>query len=292
MRASGRMVSVMPGSKRLEPWLDLAQRAASGTDRVLLESAFTKRLATFEAERGATARVDLLRALLSALVAANESQIDGLNLPEGVRALIRGEFERIDETTQTGDNRYFDLSVQPTRCDFRIVCFGRIPVGFEHIEIGGVPRSVLWRGGLAQACRFMRLLAGMKGVKPMYQAHLGHRIRQSHFLLVCNREAQIRQYKNIADCLKINPQYHGFMAVSWYYDPQLETVSPYLVFLREFPVDHGAKLFRYGLPDTGDGGALSKSHDRQKAHLEGKYTPVEYLIIWPRDSLISWADHV
>jgi hypothetical protein len=42
------------------------------------------------------------------------------------------------------------MANHPLRCDLRTAGLGRVPVGVEHMEIGGLPRSLLWRGGCAR----------------------------------------------------------------------------------------------------------------------------------------------
>jgi len=90
----------------------------------------------------------LLREILSKLIEENESKIHELNYSNSVRALIHTEFQRIKRAISESEDDYFDLKQHGTRCDFRIACFGRVPVGVEHMESGGVPRSLCFRGGL------------------------------------------------------------------------------------------------------------------------------------------------
>ena len=206
--------------------LDLAKDAASGRDAKMKQSQFYASVHEYAAAKGPTARATLLRDTLSHLLNEQEPKIDQLNYPAGVRDLVRAEFQRIDQALIHSEDSYFDLMNHAARCDFRIICFSRVPMGVDHIETEGLPRSLLYRGGVSQAIRFVRMLTQTGGVKPFFNPHISHGIRPAHFLLAVNHKALVRQYCNIAECLKMNPQYRGVFGGSWWFDPQLATISP------------------------------------------------------------------
>ncbi|NQT87194.1 hypothetical protein HQ560_10550 [bacterium] len=264
--------------------LALVAQACCRKDRDVRASDFMQRMAAVEpAERPA-----VLRALLERLADLNESRIDALNHPPAVLDLVHKEFARLRETLASEDDAYFDLHKHPLRCDLRIACFGRVPVGVEHMEMGGLPRSLLWRGGPRQAWDFLRMLRQTRGVRPFYELHMAHGVRPHEFLLVYSRKAQARQFRNIAACLERNPHVRGVMGSSWWFDPKLASGSPYLAYLGDFLVANGAFRFRYyAIPEGGD--ALANSPARQQLFDEGQYTPTSYIIAWPRASLLAWA---
>ena len=198
-------------------------------------------------------------------------------------------FSGSKKTISDSEDDYFDLKQHRARCDFRIACFGRVPVGVEHMESGGVPRSLCYRGGFVQGINFLRMFGQTGGFTPFYDIHIGHGIKPAAFLFVYSREAQAQVYRNVAACLQMNSQYRGLMASSWWYDPQLEQVSPYLTYIREGMVQNGAFLFYYGRTSGSHDDALVSSPARQKMYKEGKYSPASYTVVWPRESLIAWA---
>lgn len=268
---------------------ELAREAATGNDQKIKHSLFAQYVDIFDERYGSSARADLLRKILSKLIEENESKIDELNYPNSVRALIHTEFQRIKNASSNSEDDDFDLKQHQARCDFRLACFGRVPVGVEHMESGGVPRSLCYRGGFVQFLNFLRMFRQTGGFKPFYDIHISHGIRPAGFLLLYSREAQAQVYRNVAACLQMNSQYRGLMASSWWYDPQLEQASPYLTYLREVMVQNGAFLFCYGRTSGSLNDALVNSPTRQKMYKEGKYTPASYTVVWPRDSLIAWA---
>ena len=268
--------------------LALAGGASAGNDASFLKSPFARLIRQVREEQGTAASSDLLRETLARFLDRQRPAIDGLNLPDAVRKLIGKEFDRIRVLTGSGAAADFDVGEHSLRCDFRIAGFGRVPVGVEHMELSGVPRSLAYRGGIAQGARFLQMLWHSGRLVPYYQIHMSHGVAPAHFGLVYTPRSQSRMFRNIADCLKLNPQICGLIASSWWYDPALETVSPGLGYLRRGFVERGALLFRYGPPANDH--ATANSPQRAKLVEEGKYRPMTYTIVWPRGMMIRWAE--
>jgi hypothetical protein len=267
----------------------IASDAAEKRDREFAASPFSVQVAHLEAQQGATARAALLRTVLRELLEAGRPRIPALNVPEAVRVCIEREFRRIEKDLATAGDDHFDLRSHGMRCDFRIAGFGRIPVGINHIEVGGVPRRLLWSGGLGQSARVLALFAKSGGWKPFYVAHFTHGVKPRAFLLVYTRDAQEQWHRNVADCLRMNPHIKGLLATSWWYDPQLARIAPHLAFLREGSLAHGAVLLRAGSSEGGRAAALANSPDRKQKYERGEYTPVNYAVVWTRQALLAWA---
>jgi hypothetical protein len=278
--------TILPSSTHeLSPW---AREAGAGTDAEFKKSAFARRLQATRRSQGPEAAAELARQTMAKLIDEQQPRIGTLPYPAEVQSLIETEFVRIRSLVEQTDSLAFDVESHSARSDFRIVGFGRVPVGVEHMEISGVPRSLLYRGGLGQFGRFLAVLARTRGVRPFYQTHMSHGVAPAHFMLVYTPRAQEQMFRRIAECLKRNPRILGLTASSWWYDPQLERISPHLVFLRTGMTEKGARMFRYG--DSQSDHAVANSALRQKLRNAGEYTPVTYTMVWPRDSLIRWSD--
>ena len=143
-----------------------ARNAAVGNDERLKRSAFMQWLKNVEREQGVAARADVLRTVLSQLVDEHARHIETLNYPAAVRELVAVEFARIRDAVETRADEYFDFRHHALRCDLRIACFGRIPTGYLDIEVGGVPRNLIYRGGIRQTWRFLRMVQQTGGVRP------------------------------------------------------------------------------------------------------------------------------
>ena len=270
-------------------WTEAAAGASAGRDRGFVASPFSAHVARVEREQGAPARAEFLRAVLSALVERGRPRISTVNLPQTVKDLIEREYLRIEKDLVTAGDDHYDLGRHSMRCDFRIVGFGRTPAGVSHIDVGGMPRRLLWSGDAAQAWHAAMLLLRAGGHAPFYVSHLAHGISPMAFLLIYTREAQEAYHRTVADCLRMNPHVRGFLATSWWFDPALSSVAPHLTFLREGSLAHGAVLLRAGSTEGAQKNALAHSPRRQRMYATGEYLPVSYAVVWTRSALLKWA---
>jgi hypothetical protein len=270
-------------------WVAIAEEVAAKRDQDFVASPLTTEATRLENQQGAAARAEFLRTVLRALVEKGRPRIETLNLPEPVKVCIEREYLRIERDLASAGDDHYDLGSHSVRCDFRIAGFGRIPVGINHIEIGGVPRRLLWSGGIGQAARAAGVFTRVGGWKPFYVAHFAHGIKPRAFLLVYTREAQEQWHRNVAACLRMNKHVRGLLATSWWYDPQLARIAPHLAFLREGSLAHGAVLLRAGSSEGSHTAALANSPDRKQKYERGEYTPVSYAVVWSRHALLSWA---
>jgi hypothetical protein len=126
----------------------------------------------------------------------------------------------------------------------------------------------------------------MSGFKSYYGIHVDMRYLKEYFSL----EGWGRNYHNIAKLLKLNPKIKGMIGSGWFYDPQLEEISPHLSHLRKIPEEYGGKVFRIGINERATRLARANSMKRTDLYYKGKYIPVSYGIIWPRKGLIRWSD--
>lgn len=136
---------------------------------------------------------------------------------------------------------------------------------------------------MLQSVRFLTLIAKSGGREGYYQIHT-HMPELSEF----NEAGWNSCYVRLAEMLEKNARIKGMVGGSWFYDPQLEHVSPRLMYLQKVPINGGAKLFHIGKDTTGN--PFAKSKTRRKLYDEGKYIPQSYLLVWPRKELMDWAD--
>lgn len=129
---------------------------------------------------------------------------------------------------------------------------------------------------------FLKFLFSSGGDKPYYQIHT-HTPLLSDF----NEQGWCECYLRIAEMLIKNKNIKGVVRGSWFCDPALESISPWLTYLQKMPVENGASLFFLRKDQTGN--AFSKSKKRLKLYNDGKYQPKTYLLTWPRNELIKWA---
>lgn len=269
--------------------LGQARNAARGIDETFQVSAFADSVKAFEEAQGPATRAQLLRQLLRQLASENRSQIDSQNYPLSVRELIHKEFDRIAKDCDEKEDAAFDFNDFHLRCDFRITCFGRVPVGPQHLELTSLPGSVLTRGGFSQGVRYLKTLLQAGGRSPFYALHLAGNIWPPAFRMVYSAEAQRQMFLRLADCMEMNPEIRGVMSVGWLFDPQLEFVTPELSYLREGWIENGAGRFFWEISDATTYMATTNSAPRTALYEDGKFLPESHMVIWPRKSLIAWS---
>jgi len=266
----------------------MARQGGELSDEELVISKFAQSIPQYEAAEGTPARCQFLRELLRALAEEHREKIESQNYPDSVRQLIHKEFDRIVKENSEKEDEYFDFGNFHLRTDLRLVCFGRIPAGPQHLELGGLPGSVLLRGGLGQGARFLKTVLKAGGRSPFYVLHLAH-IWPPAFQIVYSPAEQRKMFHNLAACLEMNTDVRGVQSAGWLFDPQLETVNPQLAYLRTGWTNNGAELFYWERSDSTTRMATMNSQHRGQLHAEGKYDPVGYMVVWLRDSLIAWS---
>lgn len=156
-----------------------------------------------------------------------------------------------------------------------------MPGGARVIEPEAhLPRSLIWRGGIGQAVRAARLLAG--GTGPYLCLHT-HAYELEEF----NPAGWEATFRRIADLLRLRPALKGVFVGGWLYDPGLPAVTPRLGFHRALTLPHGAATYFYQR-DGADSLAFAKSETRRQAFEEGRYTPEQHMLVWPRKPLLAW----
>ncbi len=146
----------------------------------------------------------------------------------------------------------------------------------------GIERSRLIRSGLKSLLMGALYVTRAGGHAPYFESHLYARLLD-HF----TSEDRWRSYELLTRAMKQLPAIKGFTAVSWYFDPALVHVSPRLAYLQETLVANGAWLVPVKTSASAVQSALGRSPTRRRLYAEGKYSPQEYLVIWPRRAMIA-----
>lgn len=212
-------------------------------------------------------------------------ELEDMGLPRRVFDLYHEWFARIVGDFGRQPDDFYDYRKDQFCKDLAVCGLRLIPVGFL-IEASGIGSKFLFSGGAGQFLDGLGyLVREMKGLKPFYSVHLDMRYLKRYFSVRGWSEC----YLNIADMLERYPRMKGMIGGSWFYDPQLEQVSPGLAHLRTVPESFGGKVYRIGTSEQDLRLAAANSPQRTKLILEGKYRPVHYVIIWPRDGMLEWA---
>ncbi len=167
--------------------------------------------------------------------------------------------------------------------DLAVCRLKMVPAVCHLLERLGLEKKLIFRGDLKQAVRvgFMAL-AGRH--KPYFQTHVDLR-----YLSDFNPSGRRQCFLAASELISRTPRIKGLFSSSWYNDPALEGISPHLAYLRRYPLDHGARLFRVGSSEEDVADATLKSKSRRRLYESGRYRPTCYLWVWPRSSLSRWA---
>jgi len=203
--------------------------------------------------------------------------------PDQFHVLYGQQLQRIESQLSQEPESYFSFSNDPFRKDLAILRHRLIPFGAEFATpFSAIPRSLLIRGGWLQAIKFIRVVAFCGGIKPFLELHMHQK-----YTAAFNPEGWLETYENLADFLALNPSLLGVKSTSWFLDPAIEQVSPHLAYLRRVPEQCGA-TFLYAGEDNGvHSGAFATSRSRRALFATGKYFPMRYTRIWPRQKLLQ-----
>lgn len=225
------------------------------------------------------------RVTMLTLMDAFAERASGFNYPKSIIAQFKINFARIREHIAQSEIGTYAHTADNFTKDFAICRQTAFPAGgcwvIDHH--GSFPRRVLFTGGVIQFFRLAWLyLFVTRGHRPFYSPHIHDDLVQWY------TPEQAYAYRlRIAEMLRCHPKVKGLAGASWMTDPVVAEVSPKLRWVREIPSKNGCQYFR--AREDIDGGALVRSPTRRKLFNEGKYVPTQYLRVWPRDRLISWA---
>lgn len=214
------------------------------------------------------------------------AKIDALNLPQPVLDLYPDMLDFVTQSlAETPDEKY--LMGEDIVRDLRLTSTRSIPCGAQIVDnCTYAPKSLYRNNGLVNNLQSLWLFYGrMGGLSPLYRIHTDTR-----YLKYFNAAGWDECYLNIAEIMRRNPHIRGMIGTSWFYDPQLETISPRLAYLRKRPQENGAYL-RYGGPgDVHTERATATSNTRRELYEKGEYIPTCYTLMWARKDLLRWAD--
>ena len=179
-----------------------------------------------------------------------------------------------------------DASYGSFNRDLRLASGFSVPAGAEVVDFRcWLPTNFYRKKGLTENLRclsFVMLRLGGRG--PLFRMHLDSRHVEELNLLGRNQ-----CFARIAELLEAMPGVRGLVGTSWFYDPQLERISPHLHYLRKVPMDGGAFLRIDGPGEIHTQRATARSQTRRRLYEEGKYSPVCCTLVWPRKDLLAWS---
>ncbi len=170
--------------------------------------------------------------------------------------------------------------------DLRTATGFSVPVGSQIVDMRVWAPATLYRyKGLKENLRILSFVKfRLGGLGPLVRIHVDPR-NLSEF----NEAGRNQCYAHIAQLMMAMPEIRGMIGTSWFYDPQLQAISPRLAYLAGVPLQNGALLRIDGAGEIHTQRATARSPTRRRLVEEGKYKPVCSTLIWPRKKMIKWA---
>lgn len=214
------------------------------------------------------------------------NQLVEMRLPSALACEVAASFERLVQFLDSPPSDYWIGSDYFLK-DLRVFGGFSIPCGAQDVDL----LSAFNRRGALKAwfleldfllgCRVLKL-----GGPRWLRIHTDPR-----FTSQFNETGWEACYLRIAELLRMYPTAKGMVGTSWFYDPQLITVSPRLGYLQTTPMNGGAFLVRNGPGAIHTERATSTSPSRRALFESGEYLPICYTIVWEREQILNWAEH-
>lgn len=224
--------------------------------------------------------------LLADLIAQAPQRLSRFPTPTSILPHMAAEFFRILNHLEQEPQASRGLDDDVFLKDLGLCRLDIFPCVAQIVEkYSGIPRSTAARG-------FFRAFGplGALGLrtrfhfKPLFESHT-----HTPMLKGFTPEGWDLCYLLVADLLQTYPSYQGMFGGSWFYDPEIDRVSPRLSYLRQRPLSGGAFSVPVGQSPADVANATATSESRRKLYQAGKYSPKSWLMIWPREPLIEWA---
>ena len=235
------------------------------------------------AHGGVIAREETKKFLILQFMLKNWDDYFSEKYPQSIQKQFRINFGRFISISEN-KNGWGEFDDEVYWKDLAIARQQMFPAGWGRVvEIfSGFGLKQGFNRDIRQSIRFMKLLCSLGGKTGYYEWHL-----HTPYISEFKKENHDLYAKNIAIMVKKNKQVKGVIAASWYYDPILSKISPRLSYLHDLPKSYGADFF-FVCNDI-SGNAFVRSRTRLKLYRQGKYLPKKYLMIWPRNKIITWA---
>ena len=226
------------------------------------------------------------RALVAHLASRLRLRLDARRLPTDVLERVPPALERLRAFLSEPRDGY-ELGDEYFLRDVRFAAGWTVPCGSEVIDLRArvsLPASfqIALRARAPQLA-LRRLL--VSGPDPWFAPHT-----ESRHLDEFNETGWETTYRNVASLLRRHTDVVGVVGYSWFYDPELELISPRLAYLRRGPLAGGAVFIRGHTTEFDVRNATAKSRTRRQLYRAGEYTPVGYKMVWLRPDILRWAE--
>lgn len=153
-------------------------------------------------------------------------------------------------------------------------------VGQLIYPFAGIWRSKVLKGGPKA---IWQVYGRCGGARPYLEIHTHDPMAADYF----NPTGWEETYRLTAKVFRSFPEAKGMLGTSWFYDPQIETISPRLAYLRQVPGSKGAFFLPTGPNPSSIALATATSPTRRKLYEEGKYVPNPHALLWSKKDILA-----
>jgi hypothetical protein len=235
---------------------------------------------------GERAALHVALGVLVHLIASHASRWANERLDPELRPEFVDSFHRILDAAERGGSSALRMNRDNYAKDLAICLFRLIPCGGQLVDPGaGVPRSILLRPPLASLPRKgWYLLVTCGGFVPFAELHTHERMRH-----LFTRDGWEYCFRRLPAVFRSYPRLKGVFGASWFFDPQLASISPALSFVRDVSERWGGLIVR-DRPDAGaTANALAMSEERRALHAQGRYRPINYFMVAAKSRILDRA---
>lgn len=220
------------------------------------------------------------------LILSSIHKIDEYKYTEKVKNNLIIEYNRIIQDIDSNEKGFYDYSNDLFCKDLSIASLRMFPAGLLKAEsCAGIPRSCVLSNGSRDILSWLRLLMKAQGFSPFYEVHLDVRYAKDF-----TPDGWCNALRTVGEMLVINPHIKGITGASWFFDPQIRTISPHLIYLRELIEKNGGRFLFNKTDQHVTELAISKSNTRRVMFESKKYTPSSYFMVWLRSDILEWLN--
>jgi hypothetical protein len=229
--------------------------------------------------------IERLRRVVVARLALDHFEVED-RLPSSIVALYPKFFDRL--VTFLSTRACYSYPHEYYSKDVRYALGLTVPCGTHQLDLRNRvgPKLILRDVIASRSVNSALAYAACRGWGRWYANHLDLRAMKEF-----NSDGWTASFVRMAEALKLNPDVRGVAGVSWFHDPRVRDISPHLGYIQT-PTSFGAFLANMGSAPHHIANATVRSSTRQKLYEEGKYSPTCYLLAWPRNALIAWAERL
>jgi len=279
----------MLDASRLEKWLTSLPAYDKSRPYRQLKPALAALDAELLSELGERGALSVALAMLLSLIETHESRWSRESLDPQLQPEFVDSFHRILDAVERGGASSMRMNHDMYAKDLAICLHRLIPAGGQLIDPGGgVPRSVLVRPPVTALVRkSWYLVATCGGFAPFAELHTHQRMRQ--FFTADGWEYCFRRLPAV---FRSYPDLKGVFGSSWFFDPDLDRVSPSLSFVRAVSERWGGLIMREGQHPETTADALEMGGPRRDLYAQGKYHPTNYVMVAAKARILDRADQL